>query len=49
MEGETFFADIWMLSDLPKDVSAGKVKIKLVAGSSEIILLNWDFIAKKVN
>jgi beta-mannosidase len=48
-EGETFFADIWMLSDLPKDVSAGKVKIKLVAGTSEIILLNWDFNAMKAN
>lgn len=49
MEGETFFADVWILNDLPKEVPAGKVKIKLVAGTSEIILLNWDFSAMKAN
>ena len=48
-EGETFFADIWMLNDLPKDVSAGKVTIKIRTGTSEIALLNWDFSAMKAN
>lgn len=48
-EGETFFADAWMLNDLPVDVTAGKVKIKLVSGSSEIALLNWDYAAMKAN
>lgn len=46
-EGETFFADIWMLSDLPKDVSAGKVTMKILAGTSEIVLLDWDFATIK--
>jgi len=48
-EGETFFADIWMLSDLPKDVSAGKVTIKIRTGTSEMTLLNWEFNAVKAN
>ena len=48
-EGETFFADVWMLNDLPKDVTAGKVKIKLVAGTSELVLLNWEFSTMKSN
>jgi beta-mannosidase len=48
-EGETFFADLWMLNDLPTDVPAGKVKIKLVAGNSELMLLSWDFEAMKAN
>ena len=48
-EGETFFADVWMLNDLPTEVPSGKVKIKLVAGTSELVLLNWDFDAMKAN
>jgi beta-mannosidase len=48
-EDELFFADLWMLNDLPTDVSAGKVKIKLVAGASELTLLDWDFKALKSN
>lgn len=48
-EGETFFADIWILNDLPKDVPAGRVKIKLVAGKEEIALLSWDFNPMKPN
>ena len=48
-EGETFFADVWMLNDLPTDVPAGKIKIKLVAGNSELALLNWDFSPMKAN
>jgi len=48
-EGETFFADLWMLSDLPKDIPAGNVKIKLVAGTSELALLSWDYNPMKAN
>jgi beta-mannosidase len=48
-EGEIFHADIWMLNDLPRDLPAGKVRVKLVSGSSEIILLNWEYDAMKAN
>ena len=48
-EGETFFADVWMLNDLPNDVPAGKVKIKLVAGTAELGILNWEFSVLKAN
>ncbi|HET6559185.1 MAG TPA: glycoside hydrolase family 2 TIM barrel-domain containing protein [Prolixibacteraceae bacterium] len=48
-EGEIFFADAWMLNDLATEVPAGKVKIKLVSGNSEIALLNWDYEAMKAN
>ena len=48
-EGETFFADVWMLNDLPTDVPAGKVKIKLVARKSEMVVLSWDYSAMKAN
>lgn len=48
-EGEIFFADMWMLNDLPTDVPAGKVKIKLVAGKSEMVVLSWDYSAMKAN
>ena len=48
-EGELFFADVWMLSDLPADLPSGKVKIKLVAGTSELLVLNWDFNSMKAN
>ncbi len=49
VEGETFFADLWMLSDLPTDVPSGKVNIKLVAGNSELMLLSWDYNLLKAN
>ena len=48
-EGELFFANVWMLSDLPADLPSGKVKIKLVAGTSELVILNWDFNSMKAN
>jgi len=48
-EGETFFADIWMLNDLPTDVASGKVKIKLLAANSELVLMNWDYNLMKAN
>lgn len=49
VEGETFYADLWMLNDLPSEVAPGKVKIKLVAGISELFLINWEFSAMKAN
>lgn len=48
-EGELFSADVWMLSDLPKDIPSGKVKIKLVAGTTELVLLNWEYNPMKAN
>lgn len=48
-EGDMFFADTWMLNDLASEVPAGKMKIKLVCGSLEIPLLNWDYDAMKAN
>lgn len=48
-EGETFFADIWMLNDLPNEIPAGKVKIKLLAGTSEVTILTWEYDGMKAN
>ena len=48
-EGETFAAEIWILNDHHQGVEAGKVTIKLVAGSSEMIVLNWDYLDMKAN
>jgi beta-mannosidase len=42
-EGEEFFAEIWMLNDLPKEVPAGKVVIKIKAGNELITLLDWNY------
>jgi len=42
-EGEIFSAEIWMLNDLPEDVPAGKVTIKLSAGNEQITLLEWNY------
>ena len=48
-EGESFFAEIWMLSDLPMDIPSGKVKMKLIAGNKELNVLSWEFTAMKAN
>jgi beta-mannosidase len=48
-EGEIFNAEIWMLNDLPHEAKSGKVTVKLVAGSEEIILINWDYKAMQAN
>jgi beta-mannosidase len=48
-EGETFFADLWMLSDLPADLPAGKMTFKLVAGTSEMPVLSWEYNPMKAN
>jgi len=48
-EGETFFADLWILNDLPKDLPVGKVKIKIVTVNSEMELLVWEFKGMKAN
>jgi len=49
LEAEEFTADIWILNDLPNETQAGKVKVKIVAGNSESVLLNWDFQTLKAN
>lgn len=48
-EGETFFADVWMLNDYYKDLPSGKVKVKLVGAGGELVLLNWDYDSLKAN
>jgi beta-mannosidase len=41
--GETFHAQIWMLSDLPDAVNAGKVTLKLACGTEKIEVASWQF------
>ena len=48
-EGETFFADIWMLNDFYKDIPEGKVTIKIVAEGTQTALLTWEFAGMKAN
>ena len=48
-EGETFFADIWMLNDFYKTLPAGKVTVKIVADGKEIKLKVWDYPELKAN
>lgn len=48
-EGEEFSSDIWMLNDLPGEVSSGKVTIKLVAGTDQKVLLTWEYGSLKAN
>lgn len=48
-EGETFFADVWMLNDQYADLPAGKVKIKLAGAGQEIVLLTWEYNPLKAN
>ena len=47
--GETFSAEICMLSDLPENVPAGKVAIKLASGKERITLLKWDYKPMEAN
>jgi beta-mannosidase len=49
IEGEVFCADLWMLSDLPKEVQAGKLKVKIVVGKTDVVLLDWQFGEMKAN
>ncbi len=48
-ENEIFSAEIWILNDLPQNVPAGKVTIKLVAGREEITVLEWNFNPLEAN
>ncbi|MGE5395395.1 MAG: glycoside hydrolase family 2 protein [Candidatus Saccharibacteria bacterium] len=48
-EGEIFSADVWMLSDSYQELPAGKVTIRLVAGTSEINVLEWPYNPMKAN
>ncbi|PID68355.1 MAG: hypothetical protein CR989_05300 [Flavobacteriales bacterium] len=44
-EGDVFKTQVWMLNDLQKEVEAGKISVKLIAGNKQYHLLNWDFAA----
>lgn len=41
--GETFNAEIWILNDLPRDVPAGKVIVKLSDGKNQIKIMDWNY------
>jgi beta-mannosidase len=41
--GEIFNAELWMLNDLPADVSAGKITVKIEAGGEKVTLLEWNY------
>ena len=49
LEGETFFADIWMLNDDFKEIPSGKVTIKIATNEFQLTLLSWEFSAMKAN
>lgn len=42
-EGENFTTQLWMLNDLPKEVAAGKMIVKLVADGKETEIMQWNF------
>jgi beta-mannosidase len=48
-EGETFYADIWMLNDYFKDLHGGKVIIKIKGPDSPTTLLEWEYTAMSAN
>ena len=48
-EGETFFADLWMLNDHYKDIPGGKVTIKIAGDNAPITVLHWDYTSMKAN
>ena len=48
--GELFTAELWMLSDAPAPVPAGRVEASLHGGRDEALrLLSWDFAALPAN
>ena len=47
IEGETFYADIWMLNDFYLDVPAGKVTVKIIADGTETEILKWGYAGMK--
>ena len=42
-QGETFFADLWMLNDLPEKVPGGKMTVRLKSGKEVLQVISWDF------
>lgn len=42
--GELFNAELWMLSDLPSDLPAGKITVKIEADGEKITLLEWNYL-----
>ena len=49
LEGETFFADIWMLNDFFNEIPSGKVTIKIATNEFQLTLLSWEYSAMKAN
>jgi beta-mannosidase len=41
--GEIFSAELWMLNDLPTDLPAGKVVVKISNGQDQIPVLEWNY------
>ena len=48
-ESEIFSPELWMLNDLPEDVPAGKVTIKIAAGDQQITVLEWNYNPMSAN
>lgn len=48
-EGEEFTSDIWLLNDLPDNMPAGKVIVKLKSGKDEMHLLSWEYDELEAN
>lgn len=42
-EGEYFTTQLWMLNDLPNEVEAGEMIMRLVANGEEIEIMRWNF------
>lgn len=42
--GELFNAELWMLNDLPENVPAGKITVKIVTAGEQITLLEWNYM-----
>ncbi|MFA6127876.1 MAG: hypothetical protein WC699_11265 [Bacteroidales bacterium] len=49
LPGEKFTTQIWMLSDKPEKVGAGRIKVSLVAGDQRLELGTWNFGALEAN
>jgi beta-mannosidase len=47
--GELFTTQVWMLSDKPEKVEAGRLKATIVSGGQIIELGSWNFSGLEVN
>ncbi|HEV7302058.1 MAG TPA: glycoside hydrolase family 2 TIM barrel-domain containing protein [Tepidisphaeraceae bacterium] len=48
-EGEWFDPELWMLSDAPQSVPAGRVEAFLASEGTETLLLGWDYAELPAN